>query len=480
MSNFLELSAPPESPERLLKRSDLVFRLENLAADWVTSLFPGAAQPKLLLFGSSLLGVLTPDSDIDTVLVFGPKISREMVFSGFVKKLQSECDFLSAIPDAHVPVIKLSIEGFSVDILTAHVPADFLKQIHSDKGSILYPLPVQEIDNPSLLSLNGVRVGQIILRILRGSEDGGFDLGIEADRRVALYQNCLRLIKYWARKRGIYSNAMGFFGGITWAILLARNFQIDNTLSDEASVLIFFFRVWSTWQWGGSSPVSLKTLPTSLSANKTRNGLIAQYSADSMSEPIGTSEEQGAMWDPSASEIDRKAFMPILTPAAPFMNSTFNTLLTNYRILKDEFRRGFDTLKDNNFHDDILNILCEDAQAVCGEHVLQLKIQIKVWGIERERRIFNWQGIVESKLRVLMLHLEKIPNLICRPFPDPPIIDETDCLVTTFRIILKLEDSNRINLNSAVDNFRTAICLAIDARSDASELVKNSKVSIFV
>ena len=45
-----------------------------------------------------------------------------------------------------------------------------------------------------------MRVGQIILRILRGSEDGGFDLGIEADRRVALYQNCLRLIKKFPSK----------------------------------------------------------------------------------------------------------------------------------------------------------------------------------------------------------------------------------------------------------------------------------------
>lgn len=54
---------------------------------------------------------------------------------------------------------------------------------------------------------------------------------------------------------GIYSNALGYLGGVSWAMLVARTCQLYPNAA--AAVLVHkFFLVFSQWKW--PQPVLLK------------------------------------------------------------------------------------------------------------------------------------------------------------------------------------------------------------------------------
>ena len=506
LDDFLASEAPSESEEGLNFRKSICRQIEQLAVDWLGNPTDPAMRPKLIPFGSTLLGVLTKDSDIDTVLVLpAATVSREQVFHQFVKRLSqsgiSNC--ISAIPDAHVPVIKLVAgEDLAVDILTAHVPSDLLRQVNIHGERALLNLSArlsEELDLPSLLSLNGVRVGEIILQLVRtGSTEESASESVHASRRLKIFQSSLRFIKHWAKQRAVYSNAMGFFGGVSWAILLAKTFQLatPNDLESELSILALFFKTFSTWSWGCGNPVSLKPLPPSVAAAVARmRPTLAPHNSDEQvavvlenneAENNSTpADDQAAMWDPSSSEADRRALIPILTPAAPFMNSTFNALAMNVKILRDELRRAAELIGSAAWRK-----LSESAEKE-GRWRLVLPIRLKVAAdgnlkLDQRRRMFNWKGLIESKIRVMMLHLERIPGLVARPFPDPDVSESADgSLECVFQIGLALPQKRtgevfRVDLNEAVENFLSSVSIALSARADREDLIKHSRVSIAI
>ena len=47
-----------------------------------------------------------------------------------------------------------------------------------------------------------------------------------------------------------------------------------------------------------------------------------------------------SVWDPRRNPKDRYHLMPIITPAYPCMNSTYNVTSSTLRVMSDEFRRG--------------------------------------------------------------------------------------------------------------------------------------------
>lgn len=58
----------------------------------------------------------------------------------------------------------------------------------------------------------------------------------------------MRLIKIWAKNRGISSNQMGYLGGISWAILVAKICQI-YPYHKPNRIFAEFFRIYSLWDW---------------------------------------------------------------------------------------------------------------------------------------------------------------------------------------------------------------------------------------
>jgi len=73
---------------------------------------------------------------------------------------------------------------------------------------------------------------------------------------VENFRVVLRCIKLWAKNRGIYSNILGYLGGVAWAILVAKICMIFPYLAPN-KLLYNFFRFYSEWEWGPDNPIIL-------------------------------------------------------------------------------------------------------------------------------------------------------------------------------------------------------------------------------
>jgi poly(A) polymerase Pap1 len=363
----------------------------------------------------------------------------------------------------------------------------------------------KELTTSSLLALNGVRVGRTLIDSVAAGRIVGEDDQVDLENsiakgRIAKYQIALRFIKYWARQRGIYSNVMGYFGGVSWAILLVKiALQLADRMTCELVVdactpyelVIRFFRHFHEWSWGPGNPVTLKPLPANLalflSTLRTPNSTPTMSSLPSPDDDTTTTSAEPAnsstrtiLWDPSTNDGDRKSLMPILTPISPYMNSTFNVLVSTHRILVDEFRRA----ASMDITDDILYRLCAPASGETRKFAFRLPLRLSVitTGLsdtEQKRLLFVWKSLVESKLRVLLFHLEKINGLVCRPVPPHDGISEFAILMS----FVPSEDDDEhgrrlVDLNPAVSQFHGALSTAIEARKDKEELQRYCRLEI--
>ncbi|NXA04371.1 PAPOG polymerase, partial [Sapayoa aenigma] len=350
-----------------LYRTTVLGKLNNLVKEWISELAERKNLPpsitehlggKIFTFGSYRLGVHTKgSSDIDALCVAPSHVERSDFFQSFFDKLKSQEEVrnLRAIEDAYVPVIKLDFDGIEIDLVFAKLSMPTV----SDDLDLRDDSCLRSLDIRCIRSLNGSRVTDEILRLVPNLEN---------------FRLTLRAIKLWAKRRGVYSNIMGFLGGVSWAMLVARICQLyPNAL---ASTLVNkFFLIFSKWDW--PKPVLLKRLEESF-----------------LNLPV---------WDPRVNPSDRYHVMPIITPAYPQQNSTYNVSASTRAVMVEEFQRGLEVtdeiLKGKsdwsklfeplNFFQKYKHYIVLTASAFTEEHHL------------------NWIGLVESKIRVLVGNLER-------------------------------------------------------------------------
>ena len=322
---------------------------------------------KIFTFGSYRLGVHSAGADIDTLCVVPKYVERSDFFALFPDMLlrTGQVTELSAVPDAYVPVIKMCFDGIPIDLVFSRLGLSSVP----DDLDLRHDHLMRNLDERCVRSLNGSRVTDEILRLVPN---------------VPTFRLALRCIKLWAKKRAIYSNVMGFLGGVAWAMLVARVCQLYPNAT--ASVIVSkFFRLMGRWNW--PQPVMLKNIEDG---------------------PL-----QMRVWNPRIHPADRAHRMPIITPAYPSMCATHNVTQSTLTVMIDELNRAADLT------DSILTGASKwEDLFVKHDFFHRYKYYVQVIASSDSldsQRI--WSALVESRLRHLVLKLEFVENLeLAHPF----------------------------------------------------------------
>ncbi|XP_060722237.1 poly(A) polymerase alpha isoform X2 [Tachysurus vachellii] len=407
-----------EEELELQRRILVLGKLNTLVKEWIQDISRSKNIPpaliesiggKIFTFGSYRLGVHTKGADIDALCVAPRHVDRSDFFTSFYEKLKEQEDVkdLRAVEEAFVPVIKLCYDGIEIDILFARLALQTIPENLDLRDDSL----LKNLDIRCIRSLNGCRVTDEILHLVPNIEN---------------FRLTLRAIKLWAKRHNIYSNILGFLGGVSWAMLVARTCQLyPNAV---ASTLVYkFFLVFSKWEW--PNPVLLKQ-PVECNLNL----------------PV---------WDPRVTPSDRYHLMPIITPAYPQQNSTYNVSASTRNVMVEEFKQGLAIM------DEILQNKADWAKLFESPNFFQKYKHyiVLLASAPTEKQHLEWVGLVESKIRILVGSLEKnefitLAHVNPQSFPGPKESNKTPEWCTMWVIGIefrKMEGSELLNVDLTYD-----------------------------
>ncbi|CAN1836831.1 Nuclear poly(A) polymerase 4 [Linum perenne] len=243
LEKFLVDSGLYETKEEAAKREMVLDRIRQIVKNWVKQLtrLKGYtdqtvedANAVIFTFGSYRLGVHGPGADIDTLCVGPSYVNREEDFFFVLHGILAELDEvteLQPVPDAHVPVMKFKFDGISIDLLYASISVLVVPDdLDISNVSVLY-----NVDEPTVRSLNGCRVADQILKLVPNVEH---------------FCTTLRCLKFWAARRGVYSNEIEL-NKAQWSTLFEpymffqsyRNYLQVDIVANDADDL----RYWKGW-----------------------------------------------------------------------------------------------------------------------------------------------------------------------------------------------------------------------------------------
>ncbi|KAF9117131.1 polynucleotide adenylyltransferase [Mortierella sp. AM989] len=323
-----------ESEEESKRREIVLGKLSKMVKEFVyrisirrnlPELSAKEAGGKIFTFGSYRLGV--HGSGKSTLI-------REDFFEELHEMLRArpEVTELTAVPDAFTPVIKMSFSDIPIDLTFARLGLPSIPDdLDLSDDSLL-----RNLDDRCIRSVNGSRVTDEILRLVPN---------------IQSFRLALRCVKLWAQRRAVYSNMMGFLGGVAWAM---------------------------PWP----QPVLLK--------------------------PIEEGPLQVRVWNPKLYPADKAHKMPIITPAYPSMCSTHNVTDSTKAVMLSEFKDAADLV--NRIMVERVpwsSLFTKDDFFYRYKHYLQV-----IASSDTEERHLRWSGFVESRIRHLVTKLERVENLV--------------------------------------------------------------------
>ncbi|KAJ1959606.1 polynucleotide adenylyltransferase [Dipsacomyces acuminosporus] len=360
-----------ESEESSRNREIVLGKIDKLVQEFVylASLKHGLSEAvardckgKIFTSGSYRLGVHIAGADIDTICVTPAHVKRDDFFDIMFEllKARSEVGELTPVHEAFVPVIKMQFSGVDIDLTFASLQ---LPTIPEDL-ELLDTNLLRNLDDVSIRSVNGSRVTDEILRLVPN---------------IPNFRLALRCIKLWAKRRAVYSNAMGFLGGVAWAMLVARVCQLYPNACAGA-IIARFFRIMFNWKW--PSPVLLK--------------------------PIEDGPLHARVWNPKIYAQDEAHKMPIITPAYPSMCSTHNVSTSTKTIIMAEFRRGAEIVDKIMLGKAKWDELLEKGDFFYRyKHYLQVNVSS-----EDDEAHHRLHGLVNARIRHFVMKLEAVDLVV--------------------------------------------------------------------
>ncbi|CAG0880727.1 unnamed protein product [Cyprideis torosa] len=406
-----------EEEEDLTRRMEVLDTMNTLVKKWVRDLCISKNMPEniadtvggqIRTFGSYRLGVHSKGADIDTLCIAPRNVERSDFFTSFFELLKQTPGVtdIRKIEEAFVPVIKFKLQGIELDMTFARlafkeIPDDF--DLSDD--NIL-----KNLDAKCVRSLNGCRVTDEILRLVPNRES---------------FRLALRAIRVWAKRQGIYSNVLGYLGGVSWSMLVARVCQLYPNAC-AATIVLKFFMVFSQWDW--PHPVLLKA------QENTNLGF-----------PV---------WDPRVNVADRYHLMPIITPAYPQQNSTFNVSRSTRTVMTKAFKEGLEIAKVIFTNQCSWDQLFEPINFFAKyKHFIVLIVS----SLTPEDQL-EWHGMVESKIRHLIATLERnehieLPHVNMYSYPPPDKNKEKTCSMWFIGLEFAKVENLNIDLTYDIQQF---------------------------
>lgn len=374
--------APLPTPEQLSAKHLVINELQRMVDIWLRrtldelngvstdSETKSTETATLLLGGSWHLKVGMAESDLDVVAFMPHAVTAEIFFSSLCEHLEKEASVsdLVARRKAAVPVLSFQVNGVRVDLLFAryaqkHAVPKHLPFLPGDDMQVM-----RGMDATSVRSLSVARVASLILELVPNA---------------SVFRSCLRVIRLWARRRGLYSNKAGYLGGISWALLVCFVCQMFPRAS-VASLVHRFFSVMASWRW-----------PTPI--------LVAH--------PSKGDDADNVQWDPQHNIHDRAHLMPIITPGFPAVNTAVNVNLSTLRVMREEFARGqriMDDLRRRSLsHPSSWNQLFTPTEVLVRyDHHVAIELRAP-----NDEALAEWSSFVASRTRKLVETLQHTPSV---------------------------------------------------------------------
>jgi len=330
---------------------------------------------------------------------------------------------LNVVQEAFVPVIKMVFNEVQIDLLFARIEH---KEVGDELQSLLDNNILRNCDKESIRSLNGCRVTDIILQLVPNKEH---------------FRTTLRCVKLWAKNRGVYSNVIGYLGGVAWAILTANICIIYPKLAPN-KLLYNFFKYYSHWEWNSDNPI-----------------LITELKNDKNS--ITFSIPDDLFFEQQKSQL-----MPVITPAFPSMNATHNVSDSTRRATLIEFEKALkitETLVNKKGDPSLTwkRLFKKFNFFLAHNHFIEIQTISATEALHK-----TWTGFVASKVRKLLQYFQKLNQheykcIEFRPWPKSYYIQNNEYpshLVEAqyFGIRIKLQPNTKPGLANPVDLSLTA------------------------